>query len=442
MSVTVRDLLLARSPDSRPASSSRTVVDVGRGRPGVCGPAAVLDVLPPTGARPTSACCSTTPSSVPARRRRARRQVWSGLNTTRRGEALAADVARADCQVVLTEPVHRAARRARPRRSRSSDSTPPTGRALLAAHAGAPVPERHGRRRHPVMLIFTSGTSGEPKAVQHHPREGDLPGRLLSERFGLGPDDVAYLSMPMFHSNAIMAGWGPPCRRARRSRWRGGSARPVSSTTCAGTGRRTPTTSASRSPTSWPRRSEPTTPTTRCGSCSATRPTSATSPSSAAGSAAWWSTPTPPPRTPWSCSAPRTCRRAVSAAPSTGSRCSTRRPCPRPPMRSSAPTAGCSTPTQATGELVNTQGAGAFAGYYNDPDAEAERMRGGHVLVRRPRLPRRGRLRLLRRTDGRLAAGRRREPRRGTGRADPAAPPGRLRGGRVRRSGRRPSATR
>jgi fatty-acyl-CoA synthase len=31
----------------------------------------------------------------------------------------------------------------------------------------------------------------------------------------------------------------------------------------------------------------------------------------------------------------------------------------------------------AIGELVNTTGAGAFAGYYGDPDAEAERMRGG-----------------------------------------------------------------
>jgi fatty-acyl-CoA synthase len=31
----------------------------------------------------------------------------------------------------------------------------------------------------------------------------------------------------------------------------------------------------------------------------------------------------------------------------------------------------------ATGELVNTTGAGAFAGYYNDPDAESERMRSG-----------------------------------------------------------------
>ena len=32
---------------------------------------------------------------------------------------------------------------------------------------------------------------------------------------------------------------------------------------------------------------------------------------------------------------------------------------------------------EATGELVNTLGSGAFAGYYRDPDAEAERMRGG-----------------------------------------------------------------
>src|SRR5690606_22676809 len=34
-------------------------------------------------------------------------------------------------------------------------------------------------------------------------------------------------------------------------------------------------------------------------------------------------------------------------------------------------------PDEAIGELVNTTGAGAFAGYYGDEDAEAERMRGG-----------------------------------------------------------------
>ncbi|MGH3969626.1 MAG: AMP-binding enzyme, partial [Mycobacterium sp.] len=32
---------------------------------------------------------------------------------------------------------------------------------------------------------------------------------------------------------------------------------------------------------------------------------------------------------------------------------------------------------EAVGELVNTQGSGPFTGYYNDPDATAERMRHG-----------------------------------------------------------------
>ncbi len=34
-------------------------------------------------------------------------------------------------------------------------------------------------------------------------------------------------------------------------------------------------------------------------------------------------------------------------------------------------------PPGVTGELVNISDAGRFEGYYNDPDAEAERMRGG-----------------------------------------------------------------
>lgn len=34
-------------------------------------------------------------------------------------------------------------------------------------------------------------------------------------------------------------------------------------------------------------------------------------------------------------------------------------------------------PADAVGELVNTQGAGFFSGYYNDDDATGERMRHG-----------------------------------------------------------------
>jgi acyl-CoA synthetase (AMP-forming)/AMP-acid ligase II len=58
-----------------------------------------------------------------------------------------------------------------------------------------------------LMLIFTSGTSGEPKAVRCTHGKIAVPGRMLADRFGLTAADTVYVSMPMFHSNAIMAGW-------------------------------------------------------------------------------------------------------------------------------------------------------------------------------------------------------------------------------------------
>ena len=59
-----------------------------------------------------------------------------------------------------------------------------------------------------------------------------------------------------------------------------------------------------------------------------------------------------------------------------------------------------------TGERRRARG---FRGYYNEPDAEDERMAGG-VSQRRPGLPRRSRLRVLRGPARRLDARRRREP--------------------------------
>ncbi len=47
-----------------------------------------------------------------------------------------------------------------------------------------------------------------PKAVRvTQDKVAFPPGRMLAQRFGLGPADTCYLSMPLFHSNAIMAGW-------------------------------------------------------------------------------------------------------------------------------------------------------------------------------------------------------------------------------------------
>ena len=57
------------------------------------------------------------------------------------------------------------------------------------------------------MMIFTSGTSGDPKAVQVAHLMVLFSGLNLVERFSVTADDVCYIAMPLFHSNAVVAGW-------------------------------------------------------------------------------------------------------------------------------------------------------------------------------------------------------------------------------------------
>ncbi len=132
--------------------------------------------------------------------------VLVGLNTTRRGAALAADVARADCQIVLygndtrelLTDVDLGDVRVVDVDGREWSST-------VSAAAAAPLAEASPDDL--LMLIFTSGTTGDPKAVRCTHRTFAVSGPMLAERFEIGADDVVYLSMPMFHSNAMIAGW-------------------------------------------------------------------------------------------------------------------------------------------------------------------------------------------------------------------------------------------
>lgn len=128
--------------------------------------------------------------------------VLCGINTTRRGEALARDIARVDCQLLLTDAEHRGL----------LDGLELPGVTVLDVsdvrfEAGELTPYREVGPDDTFMMIFTSGTSGDPKAVEVPHAMVLFAGGALVERYGLTSDDVCYLAMPLFHSNAVYAGW-------------------------------------------------------------------------------------------------------------------------------------------------------------------------------------------------------------------------------------------
>ena len=135
--------------------------------------------------------------------------VLCGINTTRRGPALARDIARVDAQILLVNSEnHPFIEGLDLTGVRVIDVTGPEWAAEVAA-APPLVPHREAAPDDTFVMIFTSGTSGEPKAVQVPHAVVLVAGMALAARYDLTDDDVAYLSMPLFHSNAIYAGWSP-----------------------------------------------------------------------------------------------------------------------------------------------------------------------------------------------------------------------------------------
>ena len=117
-----------------------------------------------------------------------------GLNPTRRGAALRRDIEHADCQLVLAD--------GHPAGSQTyGDGFAPEGMAVIDVASQEWAGELDTYRDSPItladsdfddlfMLIFTSGTSGEPKAVRCTHEKVAGPGVMLAQRFGLGPMDV------------------------------------------------------------------------------------------------------------------------------------------------------------------------------------------------------------------------------------------------------------
>jgi fatty-acyl-CoA synthase len=135
-----------------------------------------------------------------------------GINPTRRGGELARDIRHADCQLVVTES------RLRPLLE-GLDLGLPADRVLdidadsysdtLAPWSGEPLPDVPIEMSDTLLLVFTSGTSGAPKAVICSQGKLSLISQNMVEICGLERDTVSYQVMPMFHSNALFTGLGP-----------------------------------------------------------------------------------------------------------------------------------------------------------------------------------------------------------------------------------------
>jgi acyl-CoA synthetase (AMP-forming)/AMP-acid ligase II len=148
-----------------------------------------------------------------------------GINPTRRGAELAADIRHTDCDMVVTDAEHvglidglaagvpagrtvitgqpayetRLAGLAHPRQPFGSQDDP-TGE---AAGGAGPQPSDT------LLLLFTSGSTGTPKAVICSQGRLARIAHAAAPLFGITADSVTYVAMPLFHGNSIMANLAP-----------------------------------------------------------------------------------------------------------------------------------------------------------------------------------------------------------------------------------------
>ncbi len=133
--------------------------------------------------------------------------VLCGVNTTRRGDALARDIAKVDTQILVTDAEHRGLLDDLDLPGVTVLDTGGDDWARLLDAAPALTPHREVAADDTFMLIFTSGTSGDPKAVEVPHATVLFAGSALVQRYELTGADTCYLAMPLFHSNAVYAGW-------------------------------------------------------------------------------------------------------------------------------------------------------------------------------------------------------------------------------------------
>jgi fatty-acyl-CoA synthase len=149
-----------------------------------------------------------------------------GLNHTRRDEHLLRDVQHTDCSLVITEPRHEhllapIAGELPPvlMSSQFTDANDPAPTLGTDLESALPASAADLGIEPDVdsiwALIFTSGTSDAPKGVICTQRRLLVTGKRMNMIMDLRPGDLGYVCMPLFHSSAVQVGWAPslvtPC---------------------------------------------------------------------------------------------------------------------------------------------------------------------------------------------------------------------------------------
>lgn len=130
-----------------------------------------------------------------------------GVNPTRRGAELAHDIRHADCDLLVTEPLYTAdldGLELPVPADRVLDIESAGYAAMLEEHQGAEPPADLPDPSAILLLLFSSGSTGAPKAVIC--TQGRL-GRLtakMADRIAIRRSSINYMCLPLFHGHAIM----------------------------------------------------------------------------------------------------------------------------------------------------------------------------------------------------------------------------------------------
>ncbi|MET8859012.1 AMP-binding protein [Streptomyces sp. NPDC004579] len=134
----------------------------------------------------------------------------AGINPTRRGPELARDILHTECRVLVTERAHLPLLDGLQLPDVRVLVTGTDAYAeLLKAYEGAKPDEGGASPDSRFLLLFTSGSTGAPKAAICTQGRIAAAGRSLAGHFGVRADDTHYICMPMFHGNAVIADWAP-----------------------------------------------------------------------------------------------------------------------------------------------------------------------------------------------------------------------------------------